>query len=220
MKAMILAAGRGERMRPLSDERPKPLLSAGGKPLLQWLIESLSEHGFTELVVNTAWLGDQIESWLGDGHRFGVQVQYSRESQGALGTGGGIHNALPLLGKQAFLVVNGDIWTDYSFARLRKRTVTHAHLVLVDNPPQHPNGDFELTERLIGNGTKHRFTFAGIAVYHPTLFDTCSAGEFPLAPLLRDAADKRNATGEHFDGQWFDVGTPQRLHQLGQHINK
>ena len=217
---MILAAGRGERMRPLSDQRPKPLLSAGGKPLLQWLVESLSNDGFTELVVNTAWLGGQIESWLGDGHRFDVQIQYSREPSGALGTGGGIFNALPLLGKQAFIVVNGDIWTNYSFAHLHKHKDTQAHLVLVDNPTQHPDGDFELTQSLIGNGTNRRFTFAGIAVYHPDFFSSCGTGEFSLAPLLRDAAEKRTVTGEHFDGQWFDVGTPQRLHQLGQFLSK
>lgn len=215
---MILAAGRGERMRPLSDERPKPLLSAGGKPLLQWIVESLARNEFTDLVVNTAWLGHQIESWLDNGHQFGVQIRYSREPQGALGTGGGIHHALPLLGDQPFLAINGDIWTDYPFARLRTHANARAHLVLVDNPSQHPNGDFELAQNLVGNGTNHRFTFAGIGVYHPNLFANCSPGEFPLAPLLREAAEKQIITGEHYEGQWFDVGTPERLHQLGQHL--
>ena len=220
MKAMVLAAGRGERMRPLSDKRPKPLLRAGGKPLLQWTIESLSENGFNELVVNTAWLGDQIEAWLGAGGQFGVQVCYSHEPDGALGTGGGIHRALPLLGDEPFLAVNGDIWTDYPFAALRRLTSSHAHLVLIDNPPQHPDGDFELNNGLIENGTNARFTFTGIGVYHPELFAACEPGEFPLAPLLREAAENQTVSGEHFDGHWMDVGTPERLNHLEQHLSR
>ena len=144
MKAMILAAGRGERMRPLSDEWAKPLLPAGGKPLLQWIIESLSRDGFKELVINTSWLGAQIESWLGDGTQFGVDICYSPEPDRALGTGGGIHNALALLGDDPFIVVNGDVWTDYPYARLRNTPSSPAHLVLIDNPAHHPTGDFEL----------------------------------------------------------------------------
>ena len=215
---MVLAAGRGERMRPLSDEHPKPLLTVGGKPLLQWTIESLVRDGFNDLVVNTSWLGDQIQTWLGDGRQFDVHVNYSVEPDGPLGTGGGIHNALPLLVDQPFLVVNGDIWTDYSFKHLHEYRHTLAHLVLVDNPLQHPDGDFQLAQGLISNATTNRLTFAGIGVYSPRLFASCQPGDFPLAPLLRDAAENGSLGGEHYQGEWVDVGTPQRLNQLDQKL--
>lgn len=221
MKVMILAAGRGERMRPLSDEWAKPLLPAGGKPLLQWTIENLSREGFEDLVINTSWLGAQIESWLGDGTRLGVRIRYSPEPDGALGTGGGIHNALPLLGDDPFVVVNGDVWTDYAYSRLRNTPSSPAHLVLIDNPAHHPTGDFELNGGLVANGTRgRRFTFAGIGVYHPRLFAACAPGEFPLAPLLREAAGKQLVTGEYHPGRWMDVGTPARLKQLDRQLSE
>ena len=218
MKAMILAAGRGARLRPLTDQQPKPLLSAGGKPLLQWTIESLARNGFSELVINTAWLGRQIESWLGDGHQFGVRVLYSPEPDGALGTGGGIHHALPLLGEQPFLVINGDVWTDYPLTQLDQPRSAQAHLVLVDNPPQHPAGDFELNAGWVGNGVSERLTFAGIGVYHPALFAACAPGEFALAPLLREAAENQTVSGEHFAGEWMDTGTVRRLADLDKRL--
>ncbi len=214
MKAMILAAGRGERMRPLTDQTPKPLLALAGKPLIQYHIEALREAGFRELVINHAWLGEQIVHYLGDGARFGVEIAYSPEPQGALETGGGIYHALPLLGDEAFLVVNGDIWTDYPYARLKHPPQQLAHLVLVDNPSHHPQGDFSLENgRVSGNG-KAALTFSGIGLYHPALFSACSPGVFPLAPLLRDAMRNGQVTGEHYTGGWTDVGTPQRLAEL------
>lgn len=209
MKAMILAAGRGERMRPLTDRTPKPLLKAGGRPLIEHHILALAEAGFTELVVNHAHLGEQIVAALGDGSRFGVRIAYSPERPSALETGGGIHHALPLLGDAPFVVVNGDIWTDFPFARLAQVPAGLAHLVLVDNPAHHPNGDFALEEGRVVD--RPAFTFSGIGVYHPDLFADCRAGAFPLAPLLRRAMAAGQATGEHYSGRWIDVGTPERL---------
>jgi len=212
MKAMILAAGRGERMRPLTDHVPKPLLRVGGRPLIEYLIDALLRAGFSELVINHSYLGQEIESALGDGSRYGVRIAYSAEPEGALETGGGIFRALPLLGER-FLVVNGDIWTDYPFAQLVRQPSGLAHLVLVDNPPHHPLGDFGLSgNALVSEGS--RLTFAGIGVYRAELFSGCSSGRFPLAPLLQSAISQNKASAEHYDGQWIDVGTPERLHSL------
>ena len=218
MKAMILAAGRGERMRPLTDHSPKPLLRVGGKCLIEYHLEALATAGFNDVVINHAHLGAQIEQLLGDGGRYGVRIHYSPEA-GALETGGGIFKALPLLGDAPFVVVNGDVWCDYPFSRLREREIQGAHLVLVPNPPQHPAGDFLLRDgRVNGEGDGERFTFSGIGLYHPSLFDGCEAGAFPLAPLLRRAMARGQVSGELFDGQWFDIGTPERLQQLDEKL--
>jgi N-acetyl-alpha-D-muramate 1-phosphate uridylyltransferase len=212
--AMILAAGRGERMRPLTDHAPKPLLPAGGRPLIEYHIEALVRAGVRGLVINLAHLGGQIRRHLGDGARWGVAIRYLEEPPGALETGGGIFNALPLLGDAPFLVVNGDIWTDCDFARLGCPADALAHLLLVDNPEHHPRGDFTLEAGRIGNGEGGRLTFSGIGLYRAELFAGCTGGAFPLAPLLRRAADRGLVSGEHFRGAWQDIGTPQRLAAL------
>lgn len=214
MKAMILAAGRGERMRPLTDHTPKPLLRAGGKMLVEYHLEALVRAGITEIVINHAHLGAQIETALGDGADYGARINYSPEPDGALETGGGIQRALPWLGVGPFLVVNGDIWTDFDYACLPQYIDTRAHLVLVDNPEQHPEGDFCLREGMVSEGTGPRLTFSGIGLYHATLFAGCMPGRFPLAPLLRGAMTQGQVSGMHYRGRWSDVGTPQRLDQL------
>lgn len=214
MKAMILAAGRGERLRPLTDATPKPLLRAGGKALIEYIIESLVSAGFRELVINRAHLGAKLEAYLGDGRRYGVQITWSREPEGALETGGGIQQALPLLDSEYFLVVNADIWTDYPFARLHRPLSGLAHLVLVDNPAQHQQGDFVLNVDKVSAEGSPRLTFSGIGVYHRDLFRDCAPGRFPLAPLLRTAMQAGNVYGEHYDGVWRDIGTAERLSEL------
>lgn len=211
---MILAAGRGERMRPLTDRIPKPLLPVAGRPLIQHHIESLARAGFCELVINHAHLGDQIEQALGDGSQWGVEISYSPEPAGALETGGGIFQALPLLGEAPFLVVNGDIWTDYDFSRLSLPQDSLAHLVLVDNPTHNPQGDFCLANGRVSDGPGERLTFSGIGVYHPALFEHCKPGAFPLAPLLKAAMAQQRVSGEYYKGRWVDVGTPERLAEL------
>jgi len=218
LKVMILAAGRGERMRPLSDTVPKPLLEAGGKPLIVHLIEGLARHGLRDLVINHSHLGEKISAYLGDGSRYGVHVAYSHEAGGGLETGGGIFKALSLIDTDPFMVINGDIWTDYPFDRLPARLDGLAHLVLVDNPPQHPQGDFALREgKLFAEGAP-RLTFSGIGVYARALFAECRPGRFPLAPLLRAAMARGLVSGEHYTGRWRDVGTPQRLAALDREL--
>lgn len=216
MKAMILAAGKGERMRPLTLHTPKPLIRAGGVPLIEHHLRALVKAGFSEIVVNHAWLGQQIEDYLGDGAQWGATISYSPEGE-PLETGGGIFKALPLLGDEAFLVVNGDIWTDYDFASLRRPFTGLAHLVMVDNPAHHPTGgDFCLADGMLSDaqpGTAN-LTFSGISVLHPKLFDGCSAGAFKLAPLLRDAMGNGRVSGEHTHATWIDVGTLERLAQV------
>ncbi|WPL18835.1 Glucose-1-phosphate thymidylyltransferase [Thiorhodovibrio winogradskyi] len=216
MKAMILAAGRGHRMRPLTDSIPKPLLPVAGKPLIQYQVERLVRAGFCDLVINHAHLGGQIEQALGDGGRFGARIRYSPEGQ-ALETGGGIFKALPLLGPGPFLVTNGDIFSDIDYRAPRLAAGDLATLVLVDNPPQHPQGDFVLGDhgRLCGQGQR-RLTFAGVGLYDPALFAHCQPGSFPLAPLLHQAIHQGCAGGYHHRGQWMDVGTPERLARLEQ----
>lgn len=222
MKAMILAAGRGERMRPLTDHKPKPLLEAGGKPLIQHHIERLAAAGVCELVINLAWKGAMIREALGDGARFGVQITYSDEGESALETGGGIFNALPLLGPAPFMIVNGDVWTDYPFERLTRFAHARlgevgqdvAHLVLVANPPQHPDGDFGLSAGRLDEDRQGRGTYSGIAVYAPLFFAGCEPGPFKLLPLLQRAIREGRASGERYEGRWFDIGTPQRLAEL------
>ena len=214
MKAMILAAGRGERMRPLTDHTPKPLLRVGDKSLIEHLLAALRHAGIVDIVINHAYLGDQIVRGLGDGARFGVRIQYSHEAEGSLETGGGIFKALPLLGGDPFLVVNGDIWTDFPFASLPRTLDGDGYLVLVDNPPQHPQGDFALDGDVVLPSGPTQYTFSGIGIYRPALFAGCSAGKFPLAPLLRAAMAQRRIHGRVYRGVWNDVGTPERLKQL------
>ena len=211
---MILAAGRGERMRPLTDRIPKPLLPVGDRPLIQHHIESLAQAGFRELVINHAHLGDQIEYALGDGSRWGVQINYSPEPAGALETGGGIFQALPLLGDAPFVVVNGDIWTDYDFSHPLLPENSLAHLVLVDNPAHNPQGDFCLADGWVSDGPGERLTFSGIGIYRPALFADCRPGAFPLAPLLKAAMAQGRVSGEYYRGRWVDVGTPERLAEI------
>jgi len=218
---MILAAGRGERMRPLTDLTPKPLLEVGGKPLIVWHIERLAQAGINELVINHAHLGKQIVNMLGDGSRLGVRIRYSDEGI-ALETAGGIAFALQLLGSEPFAVINGDIWCDYDFSRLpvfaANMQQDHAHLVLVDNPPQHPDGDFGLRNGRVVEA-KPKVTFSGIGLYRPELFAQIPPGsKAPLAPLLRAQIAAGKVSGELHPGLWFDVGTPQRLAELGSLI--
>ncbi len=220
MKAMILAAGHGERMRPLSDVTPKPLLQAGGKPLIVWTLERLRDGGIREIVINHAHLGAQIESALGDGDRYGVRIRYSPERE-ALETAGGIANALDLLGDAPFIAVAGDIYCDWDFAKICSRDLAGnlAHLVLVPNPPHHLEGDFALDQSALRNDGLPRHTFSGIALYHPRLFAGLAPGSrHKLAPLLREAADAGKASGELHTGHWFDIGTPQRLAELDQRL--
>lgn len=214
MRAMILAAGRGERMRPLTDHTPKPLLKAGDKPLIVHHIEALRAAGFREFVINLAHLGERIRATLGDGVAFGADIVYSQEPEGALETGGGIFNALPLLGDSPFLVVNGDIWTDYPFAKLPPSLTGLAHLVLVDNPRHHPQGDFAVEHGRVKDIGELRLTFTGISVLHPALFAGCKPGRYPLAPLLRRAMAADQVSGERYRGIWWDIGTPERLAQV------
>lgn len=250
MKALILAAGLGERMRPLTDTTPKPLLRAGGKRLVEWHLEKLAAIGVREVVLNTSWLADQFPRALGDGSRWNLRLHYAYEGTTPLETGGGMWNALSRLADEPnapFIAVNGDIWTDYAFDRLPRDPSGDAHLVLVDNPSQHPDGDFAFDPtpaRETSSGPRGdqvealadatplradgspRFTFAGIGVYRPALFDgwravigeadgtDASPPRFKLAPLLRAAMARGAVTGEHHRGRWTDVGTPQRLQQL------
>lgn len=217
MKAMILAAGYGHRMRPLTDHTPKPLLKVGDDALIEHIIKALVRGGFNELVINLHHLGTQIEEYLGNGANYGAQITYVREREVGLETGGGIFNALPHLGDAPFLVVNADIWTDYPFTNLSKLTSGLAHLVLIANPSHHPQGDFCLcADGSVTNEGEPRYTFAGIGVYHPRLFKDCVKGVFPLAPLLREAASLQQVTAEYYAGEWQDVGTPERLKSLNK----
>lgn len=233
MKALIFAAGLGERMRPLTERTPKPLLEAGGKPLIVWHLEKLAACGVREVVVNTSWLADQFPQALGDGARWGLRIVYSYEGPVPLETGGGMMHALPLLrdangvdahaGDAPFLLVNGDVWTDYDFARLPREPAGDAHLVMVDRPPQATHGDFALeADGHVRSEGANPLTYAGIGVYRPRLFDGWRAHvrdaggdetppRFRLAPLLRAAMARDAVTGEHHRGAWTDVGTPQRL---------
>ena len=220
MKAMILAAGRGERMRPLTDSTPKPLLSVCGKPLIAHHIEALAKAGIKELVINHAWLGEKIETTLGNGADYGVRIQYSPEYPEALETGGGIFNALPLLGEAPFIVVNGDVMCDIDYHSLPTQPQGLAHLILVPNPEHHPKGDFSLYERLMRSEGQPKWTFSGIGVYRPQLFAGCTSGKFQLAPILRKYMAQDQITGEVFKGFWMDVGTPQRLEFLNQNCDK
>jgi MurNAc alpha-1-phosphate uridylyltransferase len=218
MKAMVLAAGRGERMRPLTDRTPKPLLPVGGKPLIVYHLERLARAGFRDVVINLAHLGAQIPAALGDGSRWGLRIAYSEEGPEPLETGGGIFHALPLLGSEPFLIVNGDVWTDFDFGTLRLDADAHARLVLVPNPPHVARGDFGLDGDFIIEAEHDRYTYSGIGVYSPALFAGCTPGKFPLLPLLKRAIAERRLRGQVYRGEWFDIGTPERLNALEQRL--
>lgn len=231
-RALVFAAGKGERMRPLSNDTPKPLLAAGGKRLVEWHLEKLAAAGVREVVLNIAWLAERFEPALGNGSRWGLRLHYSHEGPEPLETGGGMLHALRLLGDAPFIAVNGDTWTDYDFARLPTRPRAMAHLVLVDNPPQHPDGDFriEADGTLRGDGAP-KFTYSGIGVYDPRLLADwrrvigsspgaeMSPPRFKLAPLLFAAMARGEIHGEHHAGRWTDVGTPQRLQELDRALS-
>jgi N-acetyl-alpha-D-muramate 1-phosphate uridylyltransferase len=214
MKAIVLAAGRGERMRPLTDTTPKPLLEVAGKPLIVHHLEALARAGVRDVVINLSWLGEKIRVALGDGSAQGVRIAYSDEGPVALETAGGIFNALPLLGAGPFLVVNGDIWTDIDLKRLTLEPDADARLVLVPNPAHHPRGDFGLDGSLVVERETERFTYSGVGVYRPEFFAGCTPGKFPLLPLLKRAIAARRLRGELHRGDWCDVGTPERLKAL------
>jgi MurNAc alpha-1-phosphate uridylyltransferase len=213
---MILAAGRGERMRPLTDTTPKPLLRVGVRSLIERHLLALAAAGFRDIVVNLSWLGERIREALGSGSHWGVTIHYSDEGPVPFETGGGIFQALPLLGPQPFLVVNGDILCDFSFADLRLARDATAHLVLVDNPAHHARGDFSLERGRVRLPGARTFTFSGIALYRPEFFAGCTAGRFPLLPLFKRAIAAGALSGEHYRGQWSDVGTPERLAELAR----
>jgi MurNAc alpha-1-phosphate uridylyltransferase len=215
---MILAAGRGERLRPFTDRTPKPLLPVHGKPLIEHHLERLARAGFTRIVINLAWLGAEIRTRLGEGSRFGVSIIYSEEAPQALEAGGGIFRALPHLQPDPFLVVNGDIYTDIDFAKLGLSSEQHAHLVLAPNPPQHPAGDFGLADGLALADAEVRYTFSGVGVYRSALFEGCTGGAFALKPLLLRAMGSRRCSAELHTGRWTDVGTPERLAALEREL--
>ena len=215
MKVMLLAAGRGERMRPLTDARPKPLLAVGGRPLIAWQLERLAAAGFREIVINTSWLGAMLEQELGDGTRHGVSIAWSREPWPALETGGGLRQALALLGDAPFLLVNGDVFTDIDFRAIRLGAGDLAQLVLVPNPAHNPAGDFNLdAAHRITAADGERLTYSGVAVIDPALLRDRPQGRFPLLPLLLAARDAGRLGGQKHSGLWLDIGTPERLAEL------
>ena len=217
MKAMILAAGLGTRMRPLTDHRPKPLLEINDKALIIYHIEKLAKAGFEEIIVNIAHLGFMIPEALGDGSQWEIKISYSDEQEeGALESAGGIGKALPLLGEKPFLVVNGDVWSDYNFDANFELGDALAHLVLVDNPDHNVKGDFSLENGLVQNEGETSYTFSGIGYYSPKLFTSLAYGAAPLAPLLREAIEEKQVTGEYFKGVWKDIGTPERLAEVNR----
>ncbi|HVS78572.1 MAG TPA: nucleotidyltransferase family protein [Steroidobacteraceae bacterium] len=211
-RAMLLAAGRGERLRPITDTLPKPLVEVAGKPLIVYHLEALARAGIRDVVVNLSWLGARISAALGDGSRYGVRIAYSEEGPEPLETGGGIHRALPLLGSDPFLVVNADVWTDLDFSGVPAlEESVDARLMLAPNPPHHPRGDFGLEGGFVVEQETGRFTYTGIGVYRPELFQGCTPGKFPLLPLLRRAIAARRLRGEVYRGEWLDIGSPDRL---------
>ncbi|OHE10971.1 MAG: mannose-1-phosphate guanylyltransferase [Sulfurimonas sp. RIFOXYD12_FULL_33_39] len=215
MKAMILAAGRGERMRPLTDKIPKPLLKVHGKSLIVWHIEKLAYLGFSEIVINIDYLGDKIIEALSDGSAWGVSITYSDERQsGALESAGGIIKALPFMGKDTFLVVNSDVWCDYEFDFNFDLKDDLAHLILVPNPQHNPEGDFGLSKERVTNDSNKKSTFSGIGYYSPKLFENIEMQKTPLAPILREAANNKRVGGSLYLGEWHDIGTPQRLKDI------
>ena len=224
MKVFILAAGRGERMRPLTDHTPKPLLQAGGKPLIVWHLERLAASGFCDVIINHAHLGAQIEAALGNGSRFGLNIGYSPEPPGALETAGGIAHALPLLGDESFLVVNGDVWCDWDFQRAHALADRPAHLVFVNNPPQHAGGDFCLDGEIVryaSSAIGPTLTYAGTGIFSPAFFaDVPKGAVMKLRPLLDAGIANGAVTGERHGGGWVDVGTPERLNELDHQLSR
>ncbi|HLV48768.1 MAG TPA: nucleotidyltransferase family protein [Aliidiomarina sp.] len=221
MKAMILAAGRGERMRPLTDTLPKPLLVVGGKPLIYWHLEKLANAGVTEVIINTAWLAAELVAAIGNGEQWGIRVQWSHEPSGGLETAGGIIQALPLLGEAPFWLVNGDVWTDFNFDLLPKPNCfddSLGHLVLVDNPAHHPTGDFALSDENKVSEQGQLLTFSGVSALHPKLFAGYAKGRLALRPLFDNAIAQGKLTGQYHQGLWTDVGTPARLEELNQYL--
>jgi MurNAc alpha-1-phosphate uridylyltransferase len=216
---MLLAAGRGERMRPLTDSLPKPLVQVGGRALIAWHLLALARAGIHEVVINLSWLAAQLRAALGDGGSFGVNISWSDEGPVPLETGGGIFRALPLLGPEPFLVVNADIWTDIDFGRLELEPDAHAHLVLLPNPAHHPRGDFGLEGDRVVNRDGERLTYSGVGVYRREFFAGCTAGRFPLLPLLNRAIAAGRVRGEVHQGQWCDVGTAERLASLAARVS-
>jgi MurNAc alpha-1-phosphate uridylyltransferase len=216
---MILAAGRGQRMRPLTDERPKPLLKVGQKTLIEYHLQSLSRAGVDCVVINLSWKGDQIRDFLGDGSKYGLSITYSDEGLEALETGGGIHRALPKLGTEPFWVVNGDVYCEFDYPRRELVAGILGHLILVPNPVHNPRGDFSLAGNQVRTEGDERSTYSGIALLHPRLFVDSTPGKFPLAPLLVDAMDSGSITGELFTGRWVDVGTPERFQALDREMS-
>jgi N-acetyl-alpha-D-muramate 1-phosphate uridylyltransferase len=211
---MILAAGRGERMRPLTDATPKPLLMVHGRPLIEHHILALARASISSIVINLSWLGEQIRAYLGDGTRYGVAIRYSEEQPRPLETAGGIFRALPLLRPGPFAIVNGDVFTDYPLEDLQIGAYRNAHLILVDNPPHHPRGDFSLEGGTVVQSGAAQLTFAGLAVYRPEFFEGCTDGVLRLKPLLLRSIGSGRCSGERYGGQWEDVGTPERLQAL------
>ena len=218
MKAMLLAAGRGERLRPITDSLPKPLVRVGGRPLIAWQLARLAQAGVHEVVINLSWLGDQLRSALDDGREFGVRISWSEEGPVPLETGGGILQALPLLAPGPFLVVSSDIWTDIDFARIRIPANSQAHLVLIPNPPHHPRGDFGLEDGRVVDRETDRFTYANVGIYRSELFDGFSPGRFPLIAVLKRAMAARQVSGEIHPGAWYDIGTLERLAELEKRL--
>ena len=213
-RALIFSAGLGERMRPLTDTTPKPLLDVRGKPLIVWHLEKLARAGVREVVINTSHLAAQFPAKLGDGAAWNLRIRYSFEGPEPLDSGGGMFRALPFLGHDPFLAVNGDIFTDFDFSTLPQNPLGLAHLVMVDNPPHHPAGDFVLRDERLFDESSPRLTFAGIGVYRPSLLDGQTDGKFSVVPILRAAMHRNEIAGEHYRGIWNDVGTPQRLAEL------
>ena len=221
MKAMVLAAGRGERMRPLTDTTPKPLIMLDQYRLIEYHLLNLARSGFTDIVINVAWLGEQIIETIGSGEQYNLNITYSNEGEQALETGGGIFNALPLLGDEPFLVVNGDVWTDYPFEQLYNfKLKDRAHLIMVNNPEHNLQGDFFIeSDRLVESGNT-KFTYSGVGVYAKAFFENCKTGKFPLAPMIRNFITRDEISAELYQGKWIDVGTVDRLEKLRTELNQ
>lgn len=221
MKALVFAAGRGERMRPLTDTTPKPLLRVAGKALIEYTLENLAQSGFKHIVINLAYLGEQIRAFCGDGRRWQLSIQYSDEGQCALETAGGIVKALPMLGDGPFLAINSDIFCDFPLASLRSQVTNGAHLVMIPNPLHHPQGDFVLTaEGCLAMQGACRLTFSGIGVYHPDLFRALPVAPLKLRPVLEQAMLQQRVSGELYTGHWLDIGTPERLSAIDHELQK
>lgn len=214
MRAMILAAGRGERLRPLTDETPKSLVEVGGRSLLERHLDHVRAAGIRTVVINLGWLGDRIVERVGSGRRYGLEVVYSQEGDHVLETGGGIFKALPTLGERPFLVINADVFTDMPVPDVALGNEHLGHLVMVPSPAYRKGGDFDIEDGLLRNTSDQSLTFSGVAIYRPEFFADCEAGRFPLAPMLRNAADRGQLAGSLYEGRWADVGTPERLARL------